>query len=29
MHRHHAIDYVEFTVYDLGEAKRFYTAAFG
>jgi predicted enzyme related to lactoylglutathione lyase len=29
MHRHHAIDYVEFTVKDLAEAKRFYTAAFG
>ena len=29
MHKHHAIDYVEFTVRDLGEAKRFYTAAFG
>src|SRR5690349_9813285 len=29
MHNHHAIDYVEFTVRDLGEAKRFYTAAFG
>lgn len=29
MHRHHAIDYVELTVTDLDEAKRFYTAAFG
>jgi len=29
MHTHHAIDYVEFTVRDLSEAKRFYTAAFG
>ena len=29
MHTHHAIDYVEFTVRDLAEAKRFYTAAFG
>ena len=29
MHTHHAIDYLEFTVRDLGEAKRFYTAAFG
>ena len=29
MHNHHAIDYVEFTVTDLAEAKRFYTAAFG
>jgi uncharacterized protein len=29
MHTHHTIDYVEFTVRDLGEAKRFYTAAFG
>ena len=27
-HRHHAIDYLEFTVSDLDEAKRFYTAAF-
>jgi predicted enzyme related to lactoylglutathione lyase len=26
---HHAIDYVEFSVRDLGAAKRFYTAAFG
>jgi hypothetical protein len=26
---HHAIDYVEFTVRDLGAAKRFYAAAFG
>lgn len=26
---HHAIDYIEFTVRDLAEAKRFYTAAFG
>ena len=28
-HRHHAIDYVEFTVTDLEQAKRFYTDAFG
>src|SRR3712207_507288 len=28
-HRHHAIDYVELTVTDLAEAKRFYTDAFG
>lgn len=27
--RHHAIDYVELPVTDLGEAKRFYTEAFG
>ena len=27
-HVHHAIDYVEFTVTDVAEAKRFYTAAF-
>ena len=29
MPTHHAIDYVEFTVRDLVEAKRFYTEAFG
>ena len=29
MHNHHAIDYVEFTVTDLTEAKRFYSSAFG
>ena len=29
MPRHHALDYVEFTVRDLAEAKRFYAAAFG
>ena len=29
MHTHHAIDYVEFTVRDLAESKRFYAAAFG
>lgn len=29
MHEHHAIDYIEFTVRDLGEAKAFYEAAFG
>ncbi len=28
-HRHHAIDYVELTVPDLAEAKRFYADAFG
>ncbi|MGH8965013.1 MAG: VOC family protein [Actinomycetes bacterium] len=28
-HRHHAIDYIELTVTDLDQAKRFYTAAFG
>jgi uncharacterized protein len=27
--RHHAIDYVELTVTDLEQAKRFYTEAFG
>jgi hypothetical protein len=29
MHTHHAIDYIEFTVRDLAEAKRFYADAFG
>jgi len=29
MHTHHTIDYVEFTVRDVAEAKRFFTAAFG
>jgi predicted enzyme related to lactoylglutathione lyase len=29
MHTHHAIDYIEFTVRDLDEAKRFYADAFG
>ncbi len=29
MHRQHAIDYVEFPVTDLAEAKRFYGKAFG
>jgi len=29
MPTHHVIDYIEFTVRDLAEAKRFYTAAFG
>lgn len=29
MSQHHAIDYVEITVTDLGEAKRFYSEAFG
>ncbi|MFG2048295.1 VOC family protein [Micromonospora sp. NPDC048935] len=28
-HRHHAIDYIEFTVTNLVEAKRFYADAFG
>jgi uncharacterized protein len=28
-HQHHAIDYVEITVTDLEEAKRFYSEAFG
>jgi len=28
-HEHHTIDYIEFTVLDLAEAKRFYGAAFG
>jgi predicted enzyme related to lactoylglutathione lyase len=28
-HVHHAIDYVEITVTDVAEAKRFYSAAFG
>lgn len=28
-HVHHAIDYLELTVADLGAAKRFYDAAFG
>ncbi|SCE93807.1 hypothetical protein GA0070607_3430 [Micromonospora coriariae] len=28
-HRHHAIDYIEFTVTDLDQAKRFYAEAFG
>jgi predicted enzyme related to lactoylglutathione lyase len=28
-HRHHSIDYVELTVTDLEQAKRFYTEAFG
>jgi predicted enzyme related to lactoylglutathione lyase len=28
-HQHHAIDYVELTVTDLEQAKRFYTQAFG
>lgn len=28
-HRHHSIDYVELTVTDLEQAKRFYAAAFG
>lgn len=29
MHTHHAIDYIEFTVSDISEAKRFYADAFG
>lgn len=29
MSEHHAMDYVEFTVNDLAESKRFYEAAFG
>jgi len=29
MHKHHVIDYIEFTVLDVGAAKDFYTAAFG
>jgi uncharacterized protein len=29
MNRHHAISYIEFTVRDLTEAKRFYADAFG
>jgi uncharacterized protein len=29
LHRHHAIDYVELTVTDLEQAKRFYAEAFG
>ena len=28
-HRHHAIDYIEFSVTDMIEAQRFYGAAFG
>lgn len=28
-HEHHAIDYIEITVTDVAEAKRFYGAAFG
>ncbi|MEM6328561.1 MAG: VOC family protein, partial [Bacteroidota bacterium] len=29
MSRHHTLDYIEFTVRDLAEAKRFYTEAVG
>ncbi|MBK6795970.1 MAG: VOC family protein [Acidobacteria bacterium] len=29
MHKHHVIDYIEFTVLDIGAAKDFYKAAFG
>jgi len=28
-HTHHAIDYIEFTVPDIAQAKAFYAAAFG
>lgn len=28
-HHHHTIDYIEFRVTDVAEAKRFYAAAFG
>lgn len=28
-HQHHGIDYIEFTVTDMAEAKRFYGEAFG
>lgn len=28
-HQHHAIDYIELSVTDVAEAKRFYGAAFG
>ena len=28
-HLHHTIDYIEFTVADVADAKRFYAAAFG
>lgn len=28
-HEHHAIDYIEISVTDVAEAKRFYRAAFG
>ena len=28
-HTHHAIDYLEFTMKDVGKAKAFYAAAFG
>ncbi|MBM2616692.1 VOC family protein [Actinoplanes sp. LDG1-06] len=28
-HHHHGIDYIEITVGDLAEAKRFYASAFG
>ena len=28
MHTHHAIDYIEFTVRDVAEAKRFFAEAF-
>jgi predicted enzyme related to lactoylglutathione lyase len=28
-HRHHALDYVEISVTDVGEARKFYSSAFG
>ena len=28
-HRHHCIDYIEFSVTDMAEAQRFYGSAFG
>ena len=29
MHQHHTLDYLEFTVHDIEQAKRFYGQAFG
>ena len=29
MHTHHTIDYIEFSVTDMAEAKRFFSEAFG
>ncbi len=29
MHRHHQIDYIEFSVRDVADSKQFYGAAFG
>lgn len=29
MRKHHAIDYIEFTVRDIAADKQFYTSAFG